>query len=347
VISALATWFLVSLALSFVGTRLLIRFVPALGVVDRPDGEKKKHRGPIPLLGGLAIFVAVLVCVAWLLANGHALTGGEIGARQYAGFLFGGLILMIGGYVDDRYVLPPRLSLVAPILAALVAVLFGIQIEKLTDPFGGYVYLAGWQSDALVFLWLLTVMYTTKLLDGVDGLTSSVSGVGVLMIMLLALSAAYFQPDVALLAAVCLGAVVGFLLWNLPPAAIFLGEGGSTFVGYMLGTLAVISGGKVATAALVLGFPILDVAWTVMRRASKGGLRQIFRGDRTHLHHRLIDLGWSAKQIVAAYVVAAALFGTAALFLQSREKLVAMMVLLLSMLLVALYVVMKEKRTYG
>ena len=339
--------FLVSLALSFAATRLLIRFVPKWGIVDRPDGDRKKHAHPIPLLGGIAIFAAVLACVVWLLASGDTLTGGEIGPKQYAGFLLGGLILMVGGYIDDRYTLPPRASLVAPILAALVAILFGIQIEKLTNPFGGLIYLAAWQSDVLVFLWLMAVMYTTKLLDGVDGLTSSVSGVGVGMIMLLALSAAYFQPDVALLAAVCLGAIGGFLLWNFPPAAIFLGEGGSTFVGYLLGVLAVISGGKVATAALVLGFPILDVAWTVMRRWSKGGFSQIFRGDRKHLHHRLTDLGWGPRRIVAAYALVAALFGLAALFLQSREKLVAMGILLILMILVAGAVVMQERKTYG
>jgi UDP-N-acetylmuramyl pentapeptide phosphotransferase/UDP-N-acetylglucosamine-1-phosphate transferase len=187
-------------------------------------------------------------------------------------------------------------------------------------------------------------MYTTKFLDGVDGLAASVSSVGAAMVMMLALSAAYFQPDVALLSAVCLGALLGFLAWNLPPASIFLGEGGSTFVGYALGTLAVISGGKLATLLLVIGIPLLDVAWVVVRRFRAGGLPAVFRGDRRHLHHRLRDLGLSDRAIVFAYAVVAAAFGLAALVLQSREKLAALGLLALLMLVLASFIVSRERR---
>lgn len=335
------------MAVSFVATRLLVILIPRLKIVDMPDGERRTHARAVPLMGGVAIFVTVLACLSVLLVNTDALTGGEVGARQYVGFLLGGLVLMVGGYLDDKHRLSPRLAVVAPVIAALVAIASGIQVEKLTNPFGGVIELAAWQSNALVFLWLMGAMYTTKFLDGLDGLATSVSSVGAFMVMSLALTVAYFQPDVALFAAVAVGALVGFLIWNVPPAAIFLGEGGSTFVGFLIGTLAVISGGKIATAALVLGVPIMDVAWVILRRWKSGGIRNVFKGDRKHLHHRLLALGWTPEQVVAGYALVAASFGAAALFLQSREKLLAMLALMLLMLFLAAFLVARERSSHG
>lgn len=343
----IVSWFLVSLTVSFFATRLLVAFVPRLGIVDRPDGERRLHAKPVPLLGGVAVFVSVAACVIALLHSGDALTGGLVTQRHYLGFLLGGLILMAGGYLDDRHRLPPKLAIVAPALAALVAVASGIQVDKLTNPFGGVIELAAWQSDAIVFLWLMGAMYTTKFLDGLDGLATSVSSVGAFMVMCLALTVAYFQPDVALFAAVGVGALAGFLIWNAPPAAIFLGEGGSTFVGFLIGTLAVISGGKIATAALVLGIPIMDVAWVILRRWKSGGIKNVFKGDRKHLHHRLLALGWTPGQVVAGYALVAASFGAAALFLQSREKLLAMLALMLLMLFLAAFLAARERQSHA
>jgi UDP-GlcNAc:undecaprenyl-phosphate GlcNAc-1-phosphate transferase len=236
------------------------------------------------------------------------------------------------------------LAIIAPVLSALTAIGFGIEVDKLTNPFGGVIALAPWQSDILVFVWLLLVMYTTKFLDGLDGLATGVSAIGTGMVMLLALTAAYFQPDVALFAAVCLGAMLGFLAFNFHPARIFLGEGGSTFVGFTLGTLAVISGGKLATALLVIAIPLMDVVWIIVRRWQAGGFRRIFTGDRKHLHHRLLDRGWGQPRIVIAYYLVAAVFGLSALFLQSREKLIALVVLVALMVVVAMWLTQAERR---
>jgi len=320
------------------------RIAKALGIVDAPTLKRKIHKKATPLLGGVAIFLSMVLVVLLLLSTTDSLTGGEITHLHYSGFLLGGLILMIGGFLDDKFHLSPKYSIIAPVLAALVALAFGIEVDKLTNPFGGVIELTSWQSNILVFVWLMIVMYTTKFLDGLDGLSTSISSIGALMIMLLSLSAAYFQPDVALLSFVSLGALFGFLLWNIHPASIFLGEGGSTFVGYLIGILAVISGGKLATALLVLGIPLLDVIWVLLRRLSKGGLRQIATGDKKHLHHRLLDLGWSQNRIVLAYLVGASAFGVSALFLQSREKLIALVILTLMMIFTAAFFVRREHR---
>lgn len=343
---------MMSLLISFGVTAFIIAFFATVFVrfvatkwhiVDHPHHPKNVHTHPIPRLGGVSIYLAIAIAVIGSLLTSKWLVSGEIQHLQYIGFLFGGFILMIGGYIDDRFDLPPRYAIVAPLLASATVLLCGVNIEKLTNPFGGVIYLAAWQSNVIVFLWLMVVMYTTKFLDGLDGLATSVTSIGSLMVLLLALTVAYFQPDVALLAAIVLGAQLGFLFWNFHPASIFLGEGGSTLVGYLVGMLAVISGGKLATALLVLGVPLLDVMWIVLRRFRAGGIKQIFVGDRKHLHHRLFDRGWSQTQIVLFYVFISGMFGVSTLFLQSKEKVIVLMLLAGLMLVAAAFFVKKEK----
>ena len=339
----LLVWGMLAFAISFIATVFVKQYAFRGGLVDRPKSPRNIHTRPTARLGGLSIYLAVSICVVLLLVMSDTLTSGRITLVHYLGFLLGGLILMIGGALDDRFDLPPWVSIWPPILAALVLILAGIGVEKLTNPFGGVLLLTAWQSDLLVFVWMMVVMYTTKFLDGLDGLATSVSTIGVLMIMLLALTAAYYQPDVSLLSAVVIGALLGFFFWNIHPASIFLGEGGSTFVGFALGTLAIISGGKLATALLVLGIPLLDAIWVILRRWKTGGVRKIFQGDRKHLHHRLLDLGWGQHRIVFTYVFVATAFGVSTLFLQSRQKLVALILLGMMMLIAALMLVQKER----
>jgi len=328
---------------AFFATIFVRWFATRQQIVDTPHHPKNVHKLPVPRLGGVAIYGAVVFAVCLSLATSPWLVAGDIAFKQYVGFILGGFILMIGGYLDDKFELPPKYAIIAPVLASLTVVAFGINISKLSNPFGGILYLTSWQSGILVFCWLMLVMYTTKFLDGLDGLATSVTSVGVLMILLLSLTIAYFQPDVALLAVMVLGAQLGFLFWNVHPASIFLGEGGSTLVGYLLGMLAVISGGKLATALLVIAIPFLDVCWIVVRRFRVGGVKQIFIGDRKHLHHRLLDRGWSQTQIVLFYVFIAGVFGTSTLFLQSKDKAILFIFLMLLMFVAAAFLVQKEK----
>lgn len=339
----LLIWGIVAFAISFFTTVFVKHLAFRKGLIDHPQKERKIHDRPTARLGGLAIYLAISIVVIILLLISPILTAGRITAAHYFGLLAGGLILMIGGALDDRFDLPPWFTILSPVLSSLVLIGSGIEIEKITNPLGGIIYLSSLQSDILVFVWLMVVMYTTKFLDGLDGLATSVSTIGTLMIMLLALTTAYYQPDVSLLSAVLIGAFLGFLFWNFHPASIFLGEGGSTLVGFLLGTLAVISGGKLATALLVLGIPLFDVVWIVLRRLKTGGLRQIFQGDRKHLHHRLLDLGLGQRRIMLIYIFIASAFGVSTLFLQSREKLVALVLLGFMMLIAAAMLVQYEK----
>jgi predicted adenine nucleotide alpha hydrolase (AANH) superfamily ATPase len=176
-------------------------------------------------------------------------------------------------------------------------------------------------------------MYTTKLLDGVDGLVSGVVAIGGLIIFLFTLTTRYYQPNLAFAALLLTAVCLGFLIFNWHPAKIFLGEGGSLLLGYILGVLAIISGGKIAIALLVMGLPILDVAWTIVRRLLKG--KNPFRfADRQHLHHRLLGLGLNQKQTVLVFYALALLFGLSGLFLQSLGKFLALLVLVVLMFII-------------
>lgn len=297
------------------------------GFVDAPSAARKIHARTVPYFGGFAVFFgfALPTIVALFLTNHF--TSGAIDTTHFVGLFLGGAILLAGGLLDDKFTLPPRLSILFPLLAAVTAVFFGIGVNKVTNPLGGAFVLTSSVSILITFVWLLGMTYTTKLLDGLDGLASGITCVGALMIGLLALSTQFFQPDVALLAFVFAAALVGFLLWNMYPAKLFLGEGGSTFLGFTLGVLAVIAGSKFATTLLVVGVPVLDVALVIFRRWREG--RPLTGGDRTHLHHLLLAAGLSQRQILGIYLMIATLFGVTTLVFSSWQKLLALGILML------------------
>lgn len=336
-------------AISLVLTPCVGALATRWGIVDKVKSgrDRKVHRRTTPLLGGVAIGLSVAVLLVLILARTDLLTSGQVTVAHYVGLLIAVAIVLIGGALDDRYNLPPKLQILVPLVAAAVVVLGGVGVEKFTNPFGGVFLLssAEWAfgslgghvlalslpGDVLVFGWLVVMMLTTKLLDGLDGLATSIGSVGALMVLLLAGTAVYFQPDVQVLSVVILGALLGFLYWNAHPARIFLGEGGALLVGLLLGTLAVISGGKIATLLLVMGIPMLDVVWVMLRRYKQHGT--IAHADRLHLHHRLYDLGLNQRQVVGLYAGIALLFGGLTLVLSSFAKLIALMVLAMLMAL--------------
>ncbi len=312
-----------------------------LGIHDWPDRDRKIHTKPMPKLGGVAIFLSFVggvMVLAWL--------GGtdEISALQLVGLVLGGAILLIGGILDDKYDLPASVQIWFPVTAAALVVLTGTHISYVTNPLGGPILLDRFKlggypvfGSLFVFAWILGITYTTKFLDGMDGLVSGVSVIAGLVIFGLSLGPAVNQTTTAFLALIFAAAALGFLPHNFFPARIFLGEGGSTFTGFMIGTLAVISGGKIATALLVLGIPILDAAWVITRRLLFRA--SPFVGDKKHLHFRLLDIGLSQRQAVLFLYFLAAVFGGVAVFLQSLGKLVALLILGVIMLLVAIGVV--------
>jgi len=322
--------FLLSLGLTLLVKKLALKFK----IVDLPTETRKIHTQAIPLLGGLAVFLAFFI-VLFLFKD--SFLAGDLNGRHLLGFFGGALIIMLGGFLDDKYRLSAKKQIIFPLLAILVVILGGVEIEKITNPFGGYLNFQEiiWLSPLLILVWLLGMMYTTKLLDGVDGLVTGIGTIGSFIIFLFTLTTQYYQPDIALAALILSGAALGFLIFNFHPAKIFLGEGGSLFFGYALGVLAIISGGKIAIALLIMGIPILDVLWTIMRRLLAG--KNPFKfADKKHLHHRLLNLGLSQRQTVFVFYFLASTFGVSGLFLQSRGKIFTLGILILIMLTVVL-----------
>lgn len=319
-----------SLLLSSLLTLAIIKLAKVFGIVDRPDQEKKLHPAATPLLGGAAIFIAFWLVVYFVQDK---LLVGNLNLYHWLGVFVGSSLIMFGGILDDKYDLKPSRQIIFPSLAIAAVLWGGVEIAKITNPFGGFVFLEASKiiSGSIIAFWLLGMMYTTKLLDGLDGLVSGVTAIGAFIIFLFTLTTRYYQPDIALAALILTGAIFGFLIFNWHPAKIFLGEGGSLFLGFILGVLAIISGGKIAIALLVMGLPMMDVAWTIVRRLSKG--KNPFKSaDRQHLHHRLLDLGLGVKKTVLIFYAFSLFFGISALFLQSKGKALALLALVVIML---------------
>lgn len=335
-------YFFITVVFSFLLTLIVRKLAFYLKVVDQPDEQRKIHLFATPLLGGLAIFIAFFISLYSLRVQ---LLLGNLELRHWLGFFAGGVILMIGGFLDDKYRLAPSRQVIFPILAIIAVVLGGVQIEKITNPFGGFIYLGLW-SAPLIAIWLMGMMYTTKLLDGLDGLVTGVSAIGAFIIFLFTMTTKYYQPDIGLAALMLTAACLGFLFFNWHPASIFLGEGGSLFLGFSLGVLAIISGGKIAIALLVMGVPILDVLWTIIRRTASG-VNPFKFADRKHLHFRLLDLGLGQKKVALIYYFLAAFFGLYALFLQSLGKVYALLILFSLMLCLVIGFSYLDKRRKG
>lgn len=321
------TIFLIAFALSVVFTFLIKKFSLKFNIVDEPNQKRKIHKTKTPLLGGVAIFLSFFIVI---FIAGDKLLSGDLNTYHWVGVFVGACFLMLGGFLDDKYKLSPLKQFIFPVLAITSVILGGVGIEKITNPFGGFIYL-GLISPVLIGLWLMGMMYTTKLLDGLDGLVTGVVAIGSFIIFLFTMTTKYYQPDIGLASLILFGACLGFLVFNWYPAKIFLGEGGSLFLGYMLGVLAIISGGKVAIALLVMGIPIMDVAWTIIRRllARKNPFKF---ADRNHLHFRLFDSGLGTQKTVLIYYIFSFVFGLSVLFLQSKGKILALGVLALIMI---------------
>jgi UDP-GlcNAc:undecaprenyl-phosphate GlcNAc-1-phosphate transferase len=330
--------FALAFVISFIATFLVSRLAVKRQILDVPDSERRFHKQATPTLGGIAIYSSFFLVSFGVGIFSGFLPNGNIPLQALFGIWAGGAILMIGGYLDDRYRLPAKYSVIFPIMASLVIISVGIRAVSVHNPFSGNIIVLdnlrtfGWPllSGIVVFLWTMTVTYTTKLLDGMDGLVTGITAIAALILFGLSLTPQVAQPQTAFLAIVLAGSLLGFLILNFYPAKIFLGESGSTFAGFMLAVLAIVSGGKIATALLVMGIPLLDMMWVILQRVMRG--QSPFSGDRRHLHFKLIEIGFSEAQAVIFLYMLTGIFGVSALFLQSRGKLIALIVLAVVML---------------
>lgn len=313
-------------------------------VIPRP---RDIHTGPIPRLGGVivtGVFLLMVIGFAIFSPTTIALTNEQVLGIEpnLLGLILGTIILMVVGIIDDLRGLSPSLKLGAQIVAAAMLPLFGVRIQHLAHPFGGAnIELTPLVDAALAIFWIVLIVNVINFLDGLDGLATSVSAIALIILYLLALAPFVGQPALALLVAILAGAALGFLPSNWHPAKIFLGDSGSQTFGFLLGAAAIISGGKLATAALVLAIPILDALWAVIRRLIAG--RSPFMADRQHLHHRLFDLGLSQPAVVWLLMTISLVFGMIALGSRTTGKVTALIASLIVMIVILIGLTIAER----
>ena len=311
-----------AVAISFLSTPLVKTLAYKVGAIDVPKDNRRMHKVPIPRLGGLAIFLAFLL---------SALIFADID-RQLQGILLGSVIIVVLGALDDVLALKALPKLIVQILAAGVAVYHGCVIQFISNPnvFSSATYVnLGWLSVPITIIWIVAITNAVNFIDGLDGLAVGVSSISAASLIVIALMVA--ETNIAIILCALFGACLGFIPYNMNPAKIFMGDSGSTFLGYILATLSITGLFKMyaiisfAVPFLILGLPIFDICFAFLRRIAHG--QNPMQADRGHVHHRLIDMGFTQKQAVAIAYMLTAILGLAAVVLTSSGELKALILI--------------------
>lgn len=329
--SAYAITFLLALGSAVAITPVMIHLGRRLGIVSRvtPRRINEGDARSLSKLGGGTLFISFTLTV--LLAQLLDVPRFDPNEpTRLIGLILGSCVIFVVGFLDDRSELSALPLLAAQFAAAAIAVHFDIFIEGFNNPISGTMT-PEWPFAVTVILtlfWIMGMMNTVNFLDGLDGLSS---GVVLIAALVLFINSAFVldppQKSVSLLPLALVGSTLGFLLFNFYPSRIFAG-GGAYLLGYIIGCLSIIGGAKMATVLMVMALPIMDTAWQIINRLMAG--HSPFKGDRGHIHHRLMDLGFSQRQIVLGYYAFCAFFGTLTLVLESRSfKLISLLIMLL------------------
>lgn len=310
----------VALVVSFLTTPVVKTFAYKVGAIDVPKDARRMHKVPIPRLGGLAIFIGFMVSILLFVRI----------TPEMQSILLGAVIIVVLGVVDDIMALPAMLKFVVQIVAASIPATHGVQILAFSNPniFSDNLYwVLGWLSIPFTVIWIVAITNAVNLIDGLDGLANGVSAISATTILVIALVGG--QGQVAIVLAALVGACIGFMPYNMNPAKMFMGDTGATFLGFILATMsiqglfkyyAVIS---FVVPFLILGLPIFDTAFAFIRRIAHG--QSPMHADRSHIHHRLIDMGLSQKQAVATLYVISAILGLSAVVLTTGGEQKAML----------------------
>lgn len=322
----IAIAFLLAFIVAFMATPWSIKLANKIGAVDIPKDERRMHQNKMPKLGGIAVIAGFLISIIYLLfvvtiEGSVNIFGQENYIKKLIGILFGIIIITITGILDDTKTLKPYQKLFGQILAAGVVIAFGLQIDAINFSKLPQIGFNKGISIFITLIWIVGITNAINLMDGLDGLSSGLSLIS--CISLLIIFALNNSPMVAILTVSSLiGALVGFLPFNFAPAKTFIGDTGSNFLGFMLSVISILGVAKTYTIAvivlpiLVLGLPIMDVIWAIIRRIIKGkSIKAIFRADNGHVHHKLVKRGFTQKQAVLILYGASAIFGMFAIIL--------------------------------
>jgi len=321
----------VALVLSFAATPAVKYFAFKVGAMDVPNDSRRVHKSPIPRLGGLAIFLGFVLSVLIL---------ADI-TRQIQGILIGSVLIVIIGVIDDMKPLRAYIKLIIQIVAALVAVYFGVIIEIFSNPLvftaSEYVHL-GYLSIPVTIVWIVAITNSVNLIDGLDGLAVGVSAISSIVMLVIAIMVA--DLNVAIILAALTGACLGFMPYNFNPAKIFMGDTGALLLGYVLSTVSILGLFKLyavvsfAVPFLVLAVPLFDTSFAFLRRLLKG--QNPMAPDRGHFHHRLLDLGLTQKQAVVILYAISGLLGLAAVVITTNDEIRALIFVIAVLIAVAI-----------
>ncbi len=317
--------FLAAALLALVITPLVTRIVTRFDIVDRPEA-RRVNTTPIPRAGGLATAAAfLLVGVVFVTLNDRYHWVPEpltMESSDLVALFLGGAVAAGLGAIDDLFDLRARWQLLGQLALAGLAIALGIGVEVIANPFGsGVIRFNELFSVGFTVFWIVGMINSINWIDGLDGLSSGIALIAAVTLGLISLTTQVGQPMIAVLCFALAGALAGFLRWNFHPATIFAGTSGVQFVGYTLALLSILGSAKVAVALLVLGVPIIDTFWIIVRRLTQG--RSPFTPDRSHIHHRLLDLGLSHRDTVLVIYGICALLGFIALVLSEVTQLYA------------------------
>lgn len=313
--------FAIAFIIAFFSTPLVRKIAFKIGAVDIPKDERRMHDKPLARLGGLAIFIGFIVSVLYIIIVDYIDTGTMALDSRFQCLLVGSFIIISIGIIDDARPLRPWIKLVFQIIAAFIVVLSGTRIEEITNPFSpiGMTFL-GFLSVPLTVIWIVGITNAINFIDGLDGLAAGVSSIALLSLLFISIFEQQF--GVVYIIAALAGATLGFLPFNFNPAKIFMGDTGSNFLGFMLASVSVMGLMKsyatiaIAVPLLVLALPIFDTAFAILRRLFYG--KPIMQADRGHLHHKLIDMGFSQKQTVIVLYIISAFLGICAVELATK-----------------------------
>jgi UDP-GlcNAc:undecaprenyl-phosphate GlcNAc-1-phosphate transferase len=339
--------------LTFLSVLIALKVFPKLGLTDKP----KKYglfRKPIPYPGGILLYLVFFVLALIFFEP----------TLKLIGLLLGGGILVVINFIDDRVEISAWIRLLVQILVAIIMVAVGIGIETITNPFGGYIPLneikltLSWGameytlilfSAIFTIAWIVLIVNAMNWLDGIPGLVSGITVLASLTLFFLSISEIVNQPEIATMAIIVTMIAFAFWIFDFHPPKILLGDSGSMFFGLLVAVMAIFSGGKIATAFLILGFVILDALYVVVHRLFKkrapwrGGEWDKYR-KAVHLHHRMLEYGLSERQVLIIIYILSAIFGISALFLGTRGKFWAIVILFIASFILGLVLRAKRKK---
>ncbi|MDT3958360.1 MraY family glycosyltransferase [Staphylococcus kloosii] len=316
-----------SMIVSLILTPIIIKVSQKMDIVDKPN-YRKVHTKPVSVLGGTVILFSFLLGI-WL---GHPIE------TEVKPLVIGSVLIYLVGLIDDIYDLKPIIKLIGQIVAAIVVVYYGVTIDFISLPIGPTIHF-GILSVPITIIWIVAITNAINLIDGLDGLASGVSAIALATIGFIAILQA--NIFIIMICSVLIGALLGFLCFNFHPAKIFLGDSGALLIGFIVGFLSLLGFKNITFVSLffpivILAVPFIDTLFAMIRRVKKG--QHIMQADKSHLHHKLLDLGYSHRQTVLLIYSIAILFSLSSIILYLSQSWGVIMMLILIVITIELIV---------